>query len=85
VDGKNKQKRRIEMEQENKITIDEKEYDFDALGEQAQYFVNQVRNLKARIAEARFNLDQMVAAEDAFTKALVASVQASEVEEAAAE
>ena len=73
------------MAEQNKITINDQEYDFDSLGEQSQYFVNQVRNLKARIAEARFNLDQMVAAEDAFTKALVASVQSNDAEEEAAE
>jgi hypothetical protein len=63
------------MTEQNKITINETEYDFADLDEQSQYFVNQVRNLKGRIAEARFNIDQLVAAEDAFSKALIASVQ----------
>ena len=63
------------MTEKNKITINETEYDFDNLDEQSQYFVNQVRNLKNRIAEARFSLDQLVAAEDAFSKALIASVE----------
>ena len=63
------------MTEQNKITINETEYDFADLGEQSQYFVNQVRNLKARIAEARFSIDQLVAAEDAFSKALIASVE----------
>jgi len=63
------------MAEQNKITINETEYDFDDLDEQSQYFVNQVRNLKGRIAEARFNLDQLVAAEDAFSKALISSMQ----------
>jgi hypothetical protein len=31
--------------------------------------------LKARIAEARFNLDQLAVAEDTFTKMLIASVE----------
>mgnify|MGYP003125058624 FL=1 len=66
------------MTEKNKITINETEYNFDDLGEQSQYFVNQVRNLKSRIAEARFNLDQLVAAEDAFSKALIASVEKGE-------
>ncbi len=66
------------MTEQNKITINETEYDFADLGEQSQYFVNQVRNLKARIAEARFNIDQLVAAEDAFSKALIASVETPE-------
>ena len=66
------------MAEQNKITINDEEYDFDDLGEQSQYFVNQVRNLKARIAEARFNLDQLVAAEDAFSQALINSVKQGE-------
>ena len=66
------------MTEQNKITINETEYDFADLGEQSQYFVNQVRNLKARIAEARFSTDQLVAAEDALSKALIASVATPE-------
>lgn len=73
------------MAEQNKIMINDEEYDFDDLGEQSQYFVNQVRNLKARIAEARFNLDQLVAAEDAFSAALINSVKSNEPEEKAAE
>lgn len=63
------------MEEQNKITINDKEYDYVELEENQQYYVNQVRNLKARIAESKFNLDQLVAAEDAFSKALIASLQ----------
>jgi len=63
------------MTEQNKITINETEYDFADLDEQSKYFVNQVRNLKGRITEARFSLDQLVAAEDAFSKALIASVE----------
>jgi hypothetical protein len=68
------------MAEQNKITINETEYDFADLGEQSQYFVNQVRNLKGRIAEARFSIDQLIAAEDAFSKALIASVEQVEEE-----
>ena len=68
------------MAEQNKIMINETEYNFDDLDEQSQYFVNQVRNLKGRIAEARFNLDQLVAAENSFTNALIASVKTPEVE-----
>jgi hypothetical protein len=68
----------MKMAEQNKITINDEEYDFDDLGEQSQYFVNQVRNLKARIAEARFNLDQLVAAEDAFSQALINSIKQGE-------
>ena len=68
------------MSEDNKVTINGKEYDFVELEDNEQYYVNQVRNLKARIAEARFNIDQLVAAEDAFTKALITSVEAEKTE-----
>ncbi len=71
------------MEEQNKIMINDKEYDYVELEENQQYYVNQVRNLKARIAESKFNLDQLVAAEDAFSKALIASVQEESHEDAA--
>jgi beta-xylosidase len=71
------------MEEQNKITINDKEYDYVELEENQQYYVNQVRNLKARIAESKFNLDQLVAAEDAFSKALIASLQEESHEDAA--
>ena len=63
------------MEEQNKITINDKEYDYMELEDNQQYYVNQVRSLKGRIAESKFNLDQLVAAEDAFSKALIASVE----------
>ena len=68
------------MAEQNKIMINETEYNFDDLDEQSQYFVNQVRNLKGRIAEARFSLDQLVAAENSFTNALIASIKTPEAE-----
>ena len=68
------------MSDDNKVTINGKEYDLVELEDNEQYYVNQVRNLKARIAEARFNIDQLVAAEDAFTKALITSVEAEKTE-----
>jgi len=68
------------VSEDNKVTINGKEYDFVELEDNEQYYVNQVRNLKARIAEARFNIDQLVAAEDAFTKALITSVEAEKTE-----
>ena len=60
---------------EEKITINDTEYDYAELDDNQQYYVNQVRSLKARIAEARFNLDQLAVAEDTFTKMLIASVE----------
>ena len=63
---------------EEKITINDTEYDYAELDDSQQYYVNQVRSLKARIAEARFNLDQLVAAEGSFINALVNAVEKEE-------
>jgi|DEB0MinimDraft_6_1074348.scaffolds.fasta_scaffold269421_2 hypothetical protein len=67
-------------EESTKITINEKEYEIDSLDEQEKYFVHQVNTLRQRIAEARFNLDQMTAAESQFVNQLVSSVNAKEEE-----
>jgi hypothetical protein len=49
------------MTEQNKITINETEYDFADLDEQSQYFVNQVRNLKgaliASVEKEKENVD----------------------------
>ena len=67
-------------EESTKITINEKEYEIDSLDEQEKYFVHQVNTLRQRIAEARFNLDQLTAAEGQFINQLVSSVNAKEEE-----
>jgi len=67
-------------EESPKIIINEKEYEIDSLDEQEKYFVHQVNTLRQRIAEARFNLDQMTAAESQFVNQLVSSVNAKEEE-----
>ena len=60
---------------EEMITINDTEYQYAELEDNQQYYVNQIRSLKSRIAEAKFNLDQLAVAEDTFTKMLVASVE----------
>jgi len=63
------------MTDENRmITIDGKEYDYEELEENQKSMVNQVINLNNKVAQARFDLDQLTVAQDAFTKMLVASV-----------
>lgn len=63
------------MEEQNKVTLNGKEYDFLELEDNEQYFVNQLRDLKSRVVQAKFNLDQLVMAENAFTSALITSVE----------
>ena len=66
------------MEEQSKVVVNDKEYDYDELEPNEKYFVNQVRNLKARIAQAQFDLDQLTAAQNVFTNSLIESIQKSE-------
>jgi hypothetical protein len=71
----NIKKRRMNMNEENRmITIDGKEYNFEELEDNQKAMVNHVASLNSKTAQARFDLDQLVVAQDAFTKMLVASV-----------
>jgi hypothetical protein len=71
----NRKKRRMKMNDDNQmITIDGKEYDFEELEDNQKAMVNHVASLNSKTAQARFDLDQLVVAQDAFTKMLVASV-----------
>ena len=63
------------MNDENQIiTIDGKEYNFEELEDNQKAMVNHVAYLNNKIAQARFDLDQLTVAQDAFSKMLVASV-----------
>lgn len=63
------------MTDENRmITIDGKEYDYEELEDNQKSMVNHVVSLNNKTAQARFDLDQLLVAQDAFTKMLVASV-----------
>ena len=62
------------------VTIDGKEYDFVELENGQQYLVQQLRSVNSKIANAKFDLDQLSAAQDMFSKMLVASVKESEEE-----
>ena len=68
------------MNEDGKVTINGKEYDFVELEDTEQYYVKQVQDLKARIAEAKFRIDQLSTAENAYTKALVDSVEKDKTE-----
>jgi hypothetical protein len=72
------------MNDENRIiTIDGKEYDFEELEDNQKAMVNHVASLNNKTAQARFDLDQLIVAQDAFTKMLVASVNEPKAEEGA--
>ena len=62
------------MSDKQTITYDGKEYDVSDLDEKEAYMYSQVRVLRKRIADARFDLDQMITAENAFSNTLVTSL-----------
>ena len=69
------------MTDKNTITYNEKEYDVSDLDDTETYLYAQVRTLRKRIADARFDLDQLVAAENAFANTLVNSLTKENTDE----
>ena len=65
-------------EQNNVITIDGKEYKEEDLSQDQSYFINQIRDLQAKAASLKFQLDQVTVAQNAFTNSLIQSVKGSE-------
>ncbi len=69
------------MTDKNTITYNDKEYDVSDLDDTETYLYAQVRTLRKRIADARFDLDQLVAAENAFANTLVNSLTKENTDE----
>ena len=65
-------------EQSNVITIDGKEYNAEDLSQDQNYFINQIKDLQAKGASLRFQLDQVTVAQNAFTNSLIQSVKGEE-------
>ena len=64
------------METENNVvTINGQEYSEDTLDERQKYFINQIRDLQLKANNLRFQLDQVVIAQDRFTEELVKTVE----------
>ena len=63
---------------ENVITIDGKEYKPEDMDAQQTYLINQIRSCQQKAANMRFDLDQIIAAQNAFTNTLIQSVQETE-------
>tara|TARA_B100001939_G_scaffold340529_1_gene348746 strand:- start:186 stop:401 length:216 start_codon:yes stop_codon:yes gene_type:complete len=63
---------------DNVITIDGKEYKPEDMNEQQTYLINQIRSCQNKAANMRFDLDQMIAAQNVFTNELIKSVQTEE-------
>jgi len=70
------------METENNVvTINGQEYIEDNLNEGQKYFINQIRDLQLKSNNLRFQLDQVVVAQDKFTEELIKTVEIEEEEE----
>jgi hypothetical protein len=65
-------------EQSNVITIDGKEYKEDDLSQDQNYFINQIKDLQAKAANLKFQLDQITVAQNAFTNSLIQSLNKEE-------
>ncbi len=62
------------MSEERKITIDEKEYDFDSLSQEQQILVEHVETCRRNKSQLMFQIDKENVAEGAFVKMLTESV-----------
>ena len=62
----------------NVITINGTEYSQDDLDDSQTYLINQIKDLQAKSASLRFQLDQVTVAQNAFTNSLIQSVKSEE-------
>ena len=67
------------------ININGTKYTEEDFNEEQSYFIRQIRSCKAKIANIKFELDQVQVAENAFTNAFMVSMKASEDAKAEAE
>ena len=58
----------------NVVTIEGKEYDEASLADDSKYFIAQIRDLQTKQAKLKFEADQIQAALNAMTNALIESV-----------
>tara|TARA_R110002074_G_scaffold162447_2_gene320945 strand:- start:491 stop:709 length:219 start_codon:yes stop_codon:yes gene_type:complete len=63
------------MAEENVITIDGTEYTNADLSNEQKYLIAQIKDLQTKAQNVRFQLDQLTVAKDAFTTALMKSVE----------
>ena len=63
----------------NVITIDGTEYSQDDLDDSQTYLINQIKDLQAKSANLRFQLDEVSVAQSAFTNSLITSLKNEEV------
>lgn len=66
------------MSDSNVVTINGKEYDESSLADESKYFIAQIRDLQAKQAKLKFEADQIQAALNAMTNALIASIDSDD-------
>lgn len=64
----------------NAITIDDVEYDFEAMSERQKLLVQHVADLDRKLSTAKFNVDQLQVGRDAFYKMLKEELVAPQVD-----
>jgi hypothetical protein len=60
---------------EDKIKIKDKEYDVESLDDTQKYYVKQLRELKQKETDLRFDMDQIIAAQQVFRNMLIMSTE----------
>lgn len=69
------------MSDKDMITVEDKEYDVAEMTAEQQMYVAHLRNLNAKAANLRMDLDQLQAAYNAFSNTLTASLQEDDTDE----
>jgi len=69
------------MSDKDMITVEDKEYDVAEMTAEQQMCVTHLRNLNAKAANLRMDLDQLQAAYNAFSNTLTASLQEEDTDE----
>jgi len=60
---------------EDKIKIKDKEYDVESFDDTQKYYVKQLRELKQKEIDLRFDMDQIIAAQQVFRNMLIISTE----------
>ena len=63
------------MSEENIFTLDGNSYKEEDLDTTQKYLINQIKDLQIKLAQLRFQLDQVSVAQTSFTNSLIASLK----------
>jgi len=67
----------------NVITVNEKEYDVDAMTDEQKILLNHVQDLDRKIGNTQFNMDQLMMGREAVAQRLVDALENPKPEEEA--